>query len=383
MNIGFDGKRAANNLTGLGNYSRSLISQLAQFFPQNQYLVYTPKVKEVRQINDFFKLKNVIAILPGSSNLLWRSWSIKKQLLADHIDIYHGLSHEIPINIHKTNIASVVTIHDLIFLKFPHYFKFIDRLIYTFKCRYACLNADKIVAISEQTKRDIISFFQIKEDKIEVIYQGCDKSFKIDPEQTLKEQVRHKFDLPDKYILNVGTIETRKNVLVLIKALPTVSIDYKLVIVGKETPYKQLVLEEIDRLSLNDRVIFLQDVAFNELPSIYQMASLFVYPSLYEGFGIPIIEALYSKVPVVAATGSCLEEAGGPDSRYINPTDSTALSHTINSILENSLVQETMKEKGFQYVQRFNDDRIAAEMMNMYQNVINLKSNRNNENRNR
>jgi glycosyltransferase involved in cell wall biosynthesis len=383
MNIGFDGKRAANNLTGLGNYSRSLISQLAQFFPQNQYLVYTPKVKEVRQIKDFFKLENITAILPNSSKLLWRSWSIKKQLLADHIDIYHGLSHEIPINIHKTDIASVVTIHDLIFLKFPQYFKLIDRLIYTFKCRYACLHADKIIAISEQTKRDIISFFQIKEDKIEVIYQGCDKSFKIDAEQTLKEQVKHKFDLPEKYILNVGTVETRKNLLVLIKALPAISNKYKLVIVGKETPYKQLVLDEINRLNIKDRVIFLQDVAFNELPAIYQMACLFVYPSLYEGFGIPIIEALYSKVPVVAATGSCLEEAGGPDSHYTNPTDATALSQTINSILENPLVQETMKEKGFQYVQRFNDNLIAAKMMTMYQNVINLKSNRTNENRNR
>jgi glycosyltransferase involved in cell wall biosynthesis len=383
MNIGFDGKRAANNLTGLGNYSRSLISQLAQFFPQNQYLVYTPKVKEVRQIKDFFNLENITAILPDSSKLLWRSWSIKKQLLADHIDIYHGLSHEIPINIHKTDIASVVTIHDLIFLKFPQYFKLIDRLIYTFKCRYACLHADKIIAISEQTKRDIISFFQIKEDKIEVIYQGCDKSFKIDAEQTLKEQVKHKFDLPEKYILNVGTVETRKNLLVLIKALPAISNKYKLVIVGKETPYKQLVLDEINRLNIKDRVIFLQDVAFNELPAIYQMACLFVYPSLYEGFGIPIIEALYSKVPVVAATGSCLEEAGGPDSRYTSPTNATALSQTINSILENPLLQETMKEKGFQYVQRFNDNLIAAEMMTMYQNVINLKSNRTNENRNR
>lgn len=377
MNIGFDGKRAANNLTGLGNYSRSLITQLSQFFPQNQYFVYTPKVKESRQIKDFFTLSNVIAVLPKASNFLWRTLGIKKQLLADQIDLFHGLSHEIPIGLKQIGIPSIVTVHDLIFLKFPQYFGQIDRFIYKLKCRYACTHADKIIAISEQTKKDIVSFFNIDDQKIEVVYQSCDESFKTRVSNALKEQVKEKFALPDHYILNVGTIETRKNLLLLIKALANVPETYKLVVVGKETPYKQLVLDEINRLSLKDKVIFLQNVPFNELPAIYQMASVFVYPSFYEGFGIPIIEALYSSVPVIAATGSCLEEAGGPDSLYIDPNNAIELAETINTVLEDQKLQTEMKQKGLAYVQRFNDDQIASHMMEVYKNVQANKLNTN------
>jgi glycosyltransferase involved in cell wall biosynthesis len=377
MNIGFDGKRAANNLTGLGNYSRSLITQLSQFFPQNQYFVYTPKVKDSRQIKDFFTLSNVIAVLPKASNFLWRTLGIKKQLLADQIDLFHGLSHEIPIGLKQIGIPSIVTVHDLIFLKFPQYFGRIDRFIYKLKCQYACTHADKIIAISEQTKKDIISFFNINHHKIEVVYQSCDESFKTRVSNALKAQVKEKFALPDHYILNVGTIETRKNLLLLIKALANVPVTYKLVVVGKETPYKQLVIDEINRLSLKDRVIFLQNVPFNELPAIYQMASVLVYPSFYEGFGIPIIEALYSSVPVIAATGSCLEEAGGPDSLYIDPNNAIELAETINTVLEDQKLQTEMKQKGLAYVQRFNDDQIASHMMEVYKYVQENKLNTN------
>lgn len=369
MKIGFDGKRAANNLTGLGNYSRSLITQLSQFFPQNQYFVYTPKIKESRQVKDFLTPSNVLAVLPKSSSFLWRTIGIKKQLLTDKIDLFHGLSHEIPIGLEQIGLPSIVTVHDLIFLKFPQYFGRIDRFIYTLKCRYACKHADKIIAISEQTKKDIVSFFNIEDRKIEVVYQSCDESFKTPINDALKAQVKAKFALPDHYILNVGTIETRKNLLLLIKALKDVPEDYKLVVVGKETPYKRLVLEEITRLLLKDRVIFLQKVPFNELPAIYQMASVFIYPSFYEGFGIPIIEALYSAVPVIAATGSCLEEAGGPDSLYINPNNSIELADTINRVLADLELQTEMKQKGLSYVQRFNDDLIANQMMEVYKNV--------------
>jgi glycosyltransferase involved in cell wall biosynthesis len=369
MKIGFDGKRAANNLTGLGNYSRSLITQLAQFFPQNQYLVYTPKVKDSPQIRTFFTLKNVLAKLPSSSKLLWRTLRVKDQLLADNIDIYHGLSHEIPLGLKKTGIPSVVTIHDLIFLRFPQYFKRIDRLLYRLKSEYSCTQADKIIAISEQTKRDIISFFNIEKDKIQVVYQSCDESFKIRVQEQMRLVVKDKYDLPDQYFLNVGTIETRKNLLTLIQALPSIPPAYKLIVVGKKTPYKELVLEEIQKLSITDRVLFLQDVPFTDLPAIYQMASLFVYPSFYEGFGIPIIEALYSEVPVIAATGSCLEEAGGPGSIYVEPNNVRALSRAINEVLENPELQQQMKQNGSQYVQRFNLDRIADKMMSVYEEL--------------
>jgi len=371
MNIGFDGKRAANNLTGLGNYSRSLILQLSEFFHQNHYFVYTPKVKVSAQINSFFARENIHLKLPRATSFssLWRSFGIKKQLEKDKIAIYHGLSGEIPFGMDNSPVKTVVTIHDLIYLRFPAQYKLIDRTIYNFKSKYACKHAGHIVAISEQTKNDIIHYYGTDPAKIEVIYQSCDDSFKELAGQDKKDQVREKYNLPPQYILNVGTIEPRKNLLLLIKSLPAVPAHIKLVAVGRQQPYAQQVIAEINRLNLQDRVIFLKDIPFADLPVIYQLASVFVYPSFYEGFGIPIIEAMYGQVPVIAATGSCLEEAGGPDSLYINPNNATELSSAINSVLQNPDLAKRMKDNGLDYVQKFNTSHLAAQLMNAYLNI--------------
>lgn len=370
MNIGFDGKRATNNLTGLGNYSRSLIAHLAKYFPQNQYFVYSPKIKDNLQIKSFIETGCVHLKLPTPKRIFWRSLGIKTQLLKDKITLYHGLSHELPIGINKTGIPAVVTIHDLIFIRFPHYYGLIDRLIYRLKTKYACKYASKIIAISECTKQDIIEFYQIDADKIEVVYQSCDDSFKTAAPDKLKALVKKKYNLPDKYILNVGTIEPRKNLLTLIKSLKGINPHYKLVVIGKRTGYFKQIEKEIDLLKLNDRVLFLQNVPFTDLPLIYQHSSVFVYPSLYEGFGIPIIEALYSNVPVVAATGSCLEEAGGHDSLYVSPEDHTALTKAVNKILDSPDLQTEMKQKGIVYVQKFNNEVISKQIMKLYLETI-------------
>lgn len=365
MKIGFDGKRAANNLTGLGNYSRSLIYQLANYFPNNQYLVYAARVKEHSQIKAFFKTKGILLELAWSS-FLWRSFGILKQLKSDEVGLYHGLSQELPIGIRASGIKSIVTIHDLIYVRFPQYFPIIDRLIYTWKCKYACKHADGILAISERTKQDLVSLFKIPAEKIKVIYQSCDDAFKEPFTSERLLDIKAKYQLPDSYILNVGTIEERKNQLLLVKALAGVPASVKLVLIGKQQAYAKKIHAELERLNLSDRVIFLKDVSFLDLPGIYQMAKLFVYPSVYEGFGIPIIEALYSGVPVIAATGSCLEEAGGPPSVYVQPGDAAALTAAINRLLLSDEQRQLMIEECLKFVQKFNNEAIARELMAYY-----------------
>ncbi|MES2455689.1 MAG: glycosyltransferase family 1 protein [Bacteroidota bacterium] len=374
MNIGFDGKRAANNLTGLGNYSRSLVAGLAHFFPQNQYFVYTPKVRDNAQISQFFSADNIQIRTPLSKGPLWRSLGIKKSLIKDKIDLFHGLSHEIPVGLTAAGIPSIVTVHDLIFLKFPQYFGTIDRFIYKLKCGYACRKADRIIAISERTKRDIVEFFSIDPGKIEVIYQSCDDSFKIPCTDEKKSSVKETFRLPEKYILSVGTIETRKNLITLVRALKHIDVTYRLVVVGKKTAYADQVLAEIEALGLSDRVLFLENVPFDALPAIYQQATVFVYPSLYEGFGIPILEALHSGVPVVAAKESCLEEAGGPGSLYVRPLNHTGFANAVNSLLTSPEIREKMRIAGRSFAQRFDSNLLAGQMMRVYLDVI--KSNR-------
>ncbi len=366
MKIGYDGKRAANNLTGLGNYSRSLIEHLANQYPEHEYLVYAPKVKSAKQIDAFLEKENIKLKLPKNGPFLWRTLNILKDLNLDGCQIFHGLSHEIPLAIQHTRIKSIVTIHDLIFLRFPQYYKFIDRKLYGWKSKSACKRANKIIAISEKTKEDIIDLYGISAEKIEVIYQSCDDSFKTPFAAATLSRIKATYKLPEKYILNVGTIEERKNLKLAVQALKEVSEDYKLVVIGKQTAYFKTVEKEIEKLGLKNRIIFLKNIPFSDLPGIYQLASVFVYPSFYEGFGIPIIEALYSEVPVVAATGSCLEEAGGPDSLYVSPNDASALAKAINQILENSQLQKEMKEKGLEFVQKFNSSLVTQQLMDCY-----------------
>jgi glycosyltransferase involved in cell wall biosynthesis len=372
LKIGYDGKRAANNLTGLGNYSRSLIEYLAKAYPENQYFVYTEKIKANIKSLPVFSLANVSLkfAIKKYTTILWRSFGIKKQLFNDKIDLFHGLSHEIPCDLNNVNIKTVVTIHDLIFLRKPDYYKFIDRIIYKAKSKYACKHADRIIAISEKTKEDIVEFYNIDSEKIDVIYQSCDDSFKKLVSEEEKKRVRKKYQLPDDYILNVGTIEQRKNLLLIIRALPKINTTFKLVIIGKETDYSKLVKKEILNLGLQNRVTFLKNIPFNDLPAIYQLASLFVYPSFYEGFGIPIIEALYGGIPVVAATGSCLEEAGGPNSIYVDPNDVNALKNAINTVLLDEDLQNKMKETGLTYVQKFSNEKVNKQLMSCYLSIL-------------
>ena len=366
MRIGFDGKRTTQNLTGLGNYSRYIIRLLEKFHPQNKYIIYalknpSPELK-IHGVEYQYAKKQ-------SFKSYWRSYGIVKNLISHKIDLFHGLSSEIPFGLRKARIPSVVTIHDLIFIRYPQYYSFADRLIYKFKFRHAALKADKVIAISKQTKQDLVQYFGVKEDRIEVIYQNCDPVFHQVITQEARNAIIQKYDLPEKYLLSVGTIEERKNLMLIVRALKEVD-DIHLVVVGKQTNYTETVKEYVKQNDLTARVHFLQNVTYSDLPGIYQQAEVFIYPSRFEGFGIPIIEAMHSGVPVIAAKGSCLEEAGGPGSIYVDPDNEIDLAKQIKNILENHEQKANMIISGKQYLEKFEDKKIADQIIQLYQNVI-------------
>ncbi len=376
MRIGFDGKRAVQNFTGLGNYSRYIVDILCQFGPENEYVLYAPKKRENKRLDKLTKQYQQLQLsYPTTSSWkklspLWRVWGVTRQLEKEKIDIFHGLSNELPLNIHQSEVKSIVTIHDLIFLHYPQYYHSIDRKIYTYKFRKACENADKIIAISECTKRDIIEFFRIPADKIEVVYQGCDPSFIHSVAEEKKREVRAKYQLPDHYILNVGSIEERKNALSAVQALMMLPEQIHLVIVGRHTEYTDKVEHFIKENKLEERVHIISNVPFDDLPAFYQLAEIFVYPSRFEGFGIPIIEALYSGIPVVAATGSCLEEAGGPDSIYVHPDDIKGMTDAFKQIYADPERKKNMIEKGHSFAKRFSEEKQAEEILNIYKKLM-------------
>jgi len=370
MKIGYDAKRAFLNNTGLGNYSRWLIKSMAEFYPDNQYFLYTPQVKPNSRLDFLNDFANINTKIPGVKLFTswWRSRGIVKDLKRDGIEVYHGLSHELPSGIKKSNIRSVVTVHDTIFLRFPQYYGKISRAIYTAKLKYACKVADSIVAISERTKADLVELLNITPEKINVIYQGCDASFKTVCTTEEKQSIRKKYNLPTEFILNVGTIEERKNLWLLINALSFES-DVKLVVIGRQTPYVDEIKKHLSKYQANNQVIFINNVDFADLPAIYQSARLFVYPSRYEGFGIPVLEAITSGTPVIAAKGSCLEEAGGPDSLYVAPDDHIDLAEKIHQAMTDDELRKNMIAKGKEYSLNFEDDKLAAQLMAVYNNI--------------
>lgn len=366
MKIGFDAKRAFLNTTGLGNYSRDLIRSMVEYYPENEYYLFSPRLKN----SDFLiwakKQTQVSIITPGSlgTRILgsyWRSFKILKCAQKLGLDIYHGLSGEIPRTPKKCTVKTIVTVHDLIFIRYPKQYKPIDRFFYTRKARYATKKASIVVAISEQTKKDIVSFLGIDARKINVIYQSCHTVFR--HETDLSKKLPN--GLPENYLLSVGTLEERKNLLSLIQAMPLIP-DIKLVVVGKRTGYWEKVKAEIIRLNLKDRVIPLQGLSVEELAAIYKNARVFIYPSIFEGFGIPVIEALFSGVPVVTNRSGCFPEAGGLFSSYVDVSNPKEIADAVNTILNSEEIQAKMNTEGKKYAQKFCPEPLAEQWQNLY-----------------
>lgn len=376
MNIAFDAKRITNNATGLGNYSRYIVNALAEYYPESNYLLCSPSVGNPHLYGELLHHRSVSLHTPETSisrvfGGLWRNYGVKDELLREEVDIYHGLSNELPLGLHREKrIGTVVTIHDLAFIHYPDFYTPIDRVLYKHKYGTSAKAADHVVAVSEFTRQDIINVWDIEPERVSVIYQGCSPRFaQMRPEQIAF--VRGHYQLPERYLLFVGSIEKRKNLRLVVRAMSTLrDKGLHLVAVGRRTPYCDAVMAEARRLGLATRVHLMHQVPSEHLPGIYGGAEVFVYPSRFEGFGIPIIEALSVGVPVVGATGSCLEEAGGPHSLYTDPDDPDMLGELIFSIMDSAKLRADMIREGRSYVQRFSPKQIVRELRTVYENVL-------------
>jgi len=371
MRIGYDAKRLFCNHRGLGNYSRDLIRILNQYYPENFYDLYTPKIKIDFKINpvntQIIQPDGIYKFLPSS---LWRSYGIKSDITGLGDDIFHGLSQELPVGIEKVPVKKVITFHDAIFIRYPELYPSTYRKIFTLKNKTSCRIADRIIAISEQSKRDAIEFFNADPGKVEVVYQGCNNIFRQKVTVQEKEKIRTAYNLPVDYLLFVGAIEPRKNIGAILKAMCLDKIDIPLVVVGRLTDYTKELVKLSQELNITDQIIFLHQVETGDLPAIYQMAQLFVYPSIFEGFGIPILEALCSETPVITSAGGCFEEAGGAFSRYINPLNAEEIGASLLKVLTDTNLQETMKKEGLLHATKFTDDKIARHVMSVYQKLL-------------
>jgi glycosyltransferase involved in cell wall biosynthesis len=372
MKIGFDAKRAFSNTAGLGNFSRNSIIALTKQFPDNQYYLFNPGNRKplfiAPQSSMELKPEN---ILWKTFSFVWRSMHISKITKKLQLDIYHGLSHELPMGIEKTKTKSIVTIHDVIFLRYPEFYKKIDREIYDKKFRHACRIATRIHSISDQTKLDLIEYYGVPEEKITVIYQSINPIFfqKVDPD--FKFELRKKHQLPKKFLLSVGTVESRKNLLGLLEGMVASKVYVPLVVVGKSTDYMQKVQKFIEADLNRLQVYFLPRISDDELVALYQMAEVMVYPSFFEGFGLPVAEAQASGCPVITSNISSLPEAGGDAALYVDPAKPEEIGEALKTVLSDSSLRKSMIDKGKANAHRFTHYSYAVQMEQLYKTVLN------------
>jgi glycosyltransferase involved in cell wall biosynthesis len=367
MRIGFDAKRAFNNHSGLGNYSRYVISNICRFYPENECFLYTPGIadQDLFQAPEGTHIRKPGSGLWRSAGSIWRSFRLTHQLNNDGIDLYHGLSNELPYGIQGSMVRSIITIHDLIFMEHPELYKPFDRKIYERKVRFGTRAASRIIAVSEQTKQDIVRFLGVDESRISVVYQGCHRQFYNRVSEESLSFIHQQFVLPSEYLLYVGTIEPRKNLLNIVMAMHQGGIEFPLVVIGKKTAYFNQIKQYIERNGLRN-IHFLDHVQTTDLPAIYQGARGFIYPSSYEGFGIPILEALNSRVPVITSRGGCLQETAGKGGLLIDPHDLEEMIHAIRQVLEDSALRDRMVREGGAHALKFREEQTIPSLYNVY-----------------
>jgi len=367
--IGFDAKRAFANKSGLGNYSRDVIRNLSVFFPENTYNLFSPHKKTLLLEEKYITQKVTPKGLYNLAKPLWRSYGMTHHFDKLGLDIFHGLSNELPFNIHKSKVKKVVTIHDLIFLRYPDLYKFFDRWLYTKKARYACDIADAIIATSNKTKLDIINLLGVNEKKIYVVYQTCNDIFSKKCTKNISDIIKKKYQLPNTFILNVGTIESRKNALSILKAMQLSKINIPLVLIGRATDYLQELKRYVADNKMDSQLIILENVSNNELGIIYNLSCMFIYPSLYEGFGIPILEAFNAGTPVITTESGSTGEVSADAAVLIDPYNIEALGEAINNFIENKNLRIRYVNAGYERAKLFSSHNVSDSLMQVYKSL--------------
>ena len=358
IHIGFDAKRYFQNKTGLGNYSHHIIDGLASLFPDLKISLFSPRNEQSAHT----------LVAPRVSNFMAKFWRISGMVHEKsfkQLDIYHGLSNELPWR--RTKVKTVVTIHDIIFKHLPNTQHPINRWIYDFKTYRSCKIADKIIATSEYTKKDLVKFYKVNPDKIDVVYQDCHPQFyDFDP----NNDIRNKYKIPNPYILCVGTIESRKQQLLLLKAFSNLDFAGDLVLVGKKTKDFIPILAELHKSEdLLKRVHILENVAFEDLPALYGNALLFAYPSVCEGFGIPILEAMNIGTAVITTQSTVMEEVGADAVAYYQKYTQHSLEKNIQLLIDNPARRQELIQKGKERALLFRKEKNLPQLLEIYTNL--------------
>jgi len=378
MRIGID-IRALNPRcpTGVGKYIHSLLQNLAGLDGENAYALYYPW----RRNSQTWITKNLgrsyithMGWIPEflsaeRFNKLWLKRYLPSRIKKDGIDVFHGPSFFLP---ECSSAKRVVTIHDLSQMLFPELYDGISSDAIIKRTKYAIEHADFIIADSESTRDDIIERYAVSPGRVETVYLGLHDNYANPIDRKYAEQVRQKHDLPDSFIFHVGSYHPRKNTEVILEALKILKEEGKnvrLVLSGKKTVYFNRLQKVVCDLHLEKLVIFLGYLPDEEIRALYSAAMMMVYPSLYEGFCLPVVEAMAMGVPCVVANTACLPEITG-EAAIVKPGDKPEDSAGgIVTVMENREVRETLVKKGIERAKKFSWKETARKTMDVYQKV--------------
>ncbi len=372
MFIGFDAKRVFNNRTGLGNYSRILLRDLHALQSPPQMALFTPKVSLE---HDFLiHQQGVKRVLPKAGfkhfGSIWRSYQLAKEANVLGVNVFHGLSNELPQGLEKYKIPSVVTIHDLIFLERPELYAAADRLIYKHKFEQACKRANLVLATSEATKRDILKHFKIKEEKVKVLYQDCHDGFAQNFSAQEKELVLKQLGISTPYLLSVGTLEKRKNHLRLIKAYHENKLyTHQLILVGKRADAAPEIDAYITQHKLERYIKIIEGIDLHKLQVLYSSAAVFVYISEIEGFGIPVLEAMKAGIPTICSNISSMPEVAGNAALLVDPINLAEIKSALSELVQTETTRNELKQKMPEQVEKFNGKKLAGRLLSMYESL--------------
>ena len=369
MKIGIISAQLNQQLTGVGNYTYNLIKELNKLDTDEGFLFLINY-----QNNTFFTNDGIIVNnpFPALKTYAWHPYLIKK-LRRCKLDIIHNPA-QIP-TFFKSKKKYILTIHDITPFIFSEEHRLGRPLIYKLLLPRTLKTADKIITDSNSTKNDLINYFNIPEEKIRVILLAADEKFKPLNNKEIRE-AKQKYSLNFPFILYIGTLEPRKNIPSLIKAfykLKKKTLQYKLVITGKKGWKYKEIFETIDKLNLQNDVVFTGYVSDEDLPALYNAADLFVYPSIYEGFGLPPLEAMACGTPVITSNTSSLPEVVGDAGIMIDPCNVDGLADAMYEVLTKAGLRANMIKKGLERAEMFSWEKCARETLEVYEEVYNKK----------
>jgi glycosyltransferase involved in cell wall biosynthesis len=371
MRIAIDLTPIPYQKTGVGKYALGLLNALNQNDETNEYYLFVKRGfrKTLNLEADNFQViecSNYLGL--RLLRLLWEQLILPLQLVKMNIQVLHSIHYTLPF---LAPCKTVVTFHDMTFFLFPEKHTFVKRYFFKLFIRISSKRATRLVAVSENTKKDMIELLGIRAEKISVIYETVDSRYRPIDDKHLSEELSRKYGIKKRFILYVGTLEPRKNVTFLLKAYHKLSIDYRishqLVIVGKKGWGYKDIFSTAESLAMGDQVLFTGYVPEDELPFLYNSADLFVYPSLYEGFGIPPLEALSCGTPTISSDISSMPEVVGNAGLLVDPHNVNQLSKAMYDVLMDIELRRNLSQAGLNRAKRFAPKEIATQMLKTYE----------------